>query len=93
MMMMGGSGDDEEEERSSRSRMKGGAFPTRASDYRLLEEIGRGAFAVVYRAICKPLDLVVAVKRVDLETCNGSLVSESQYSQSIPFSWYSCCEE
>ena len=51
------------------------AFPPRASEYRLLEEIGRGAFAVVYRAICKPLDVVVAVKRVDLETCNGSLVS------------------
>ena len=79
MMSGGGVGVDDEEEEEKKSRIRG-AFPTRASDYRLLEEIGRGAFAVVYRAICKPLDLVVAVKRVDLETCNGSLVSEPQYS-------------
>ena len=74
MMMSGGGGGDDDEERC---RIRG-TFPTRASDYSLLEEIGRGAFAVVYRAICKPLDLVVAVKRVDLETCNGSLVSEPE---------------
>ncbi|KAH7445365.1 hypothetical protein KP509_01G004700 [Ceratopteris richardii] len=50
-------------------------FPTQASDYDLLEEIGRGAFAVVYRAICKPLNQTVAVKCLDLDSCNSNLTN------------------
>lgn len=56
-------------------------FPTQAAEYDLLEEIGRGAYAVVYRAICKPLDQVVAIKCMDLEACNCSLESVSKEAQ------------
>lgn len=56
-------------------------FPTQAADYDLLEEIGRGAFAVVYRAICKPLKQVVAVKCMDLDSCNSNLKNVSEEAQ------------
>lgn len=43
-------------------------YPTQASDYRLMEEIGRGVSAKVYRAECVPLNNEqVAVKKLDLE--------------------------
>ena len=43
-------------------------YPTQASDYRLMEEIGRGVSAKVYRAECIPLNNEqVAVKKLDLE--------------------------
>ena len=43
-------------------------YPTQASDYNLMEEIGRGVSAKVYRAECIPLNNEqVAVKKLDLE--------------------------
>lgn len=42
-------------------------YPTSASDYKVLEEIGRGVSAKVYRAECLPLNETVAVKMMDLE--------------------------
>lgn len=44
-----------------------------ASDYKLLEEIGYGASATVYRAIYLPFNEVVAVKCLDLDRCNSNL--------------------
>ncbi|RWW85483.1 hypothetical protein BHE74_00005828 [Ensete ventricosum] len=44
-------------------------------DYKLLEEVGHGASATVYRAIYVPANEVVAVKRLDLDRCNSNLVS------------------
>lgn len=45
------------------------------SDYKLLEEVGYGASATVYRAIYLPFNEVVAVKCLDLDRCNSNLVS------------------
>lgn len=45
------------------------------SDYKLLEEVGHGASATVYRAIYLPFNDVVAVKCLDLDRCNSNLVS------------------
>lgn len=49
-------------------------YPIHVEDYELYEEIGQGVSALVYRALCKPLDEVVAVKVIDFERTNSDLV-------------------
>ncbi|PON92813.1 Serine/threonine protein kinase [Trema orientale] len=48
-------------------------FSAKPSDYKLLEEVGYGASATVYRAIYLPLNEVVAIKCLDLDRCNSNL--------------------
>ncbi|XP_027931915.1 serine/threonine-protein kinase BLUS1-like isoform X3 [Vigna unguiculata] len=48
-------------------------FSTNPSDYKLLEEVGYGATATVYRAIYLPFNQVVAVKCMDLDRCDINL--------------------
>eukprot|EP00850_Spirogloea_muscicola_P006207 SM000029S10502 [mRNA] locus=s29:570534:577451:+ [translate_table: standard] len=49
-------------------------YPTMAAEYRLLESVGQGVSATVYKALCIPLgNEVVAVKCLDLERCSGTL--------------------
>ncbi|XP_024373407.1 uncharacterized protein [Physcomitrium patens] len=48
-------------------------YPVTAAEYKLLEEIGQGVSATVYRAICLPFKEVVAIKALDLEKCNSNL--------------------
>ncbi|KAL3817873.1 hypothetical protein ACJIZ3_003778 [Penstemon smallii] len=48
-------------------------FSVNQNDYKLLEEIGHGASATVYRAIYLPSNEVVAVKCLDLDRCNSNL--------------------
>ncbi|XP_024029503.1 serine/threonine-protein kinase BLUS1 isoform X2 [Morus notabilis] len=48
-------------------------FPVDAKDYKLYEEVGEGVSATVYRALCVPLNLIVAIKVLDLEKCNNDL--------------------
>uniref|UniRef100_A0A7N0TP57 Protein kinase domain-containing protein n=1 Tax=Kalanchoe fedtschenkoi TaxID=63787 RepID=A0A7N0TP57_KALFE len=48
-------------------------FPVNASEYKLYEEVGEGVSATVYRALCIPLNEIVAVKVLDLEKCNNDL--------------------
>ncbi|KAI3793943.1 hypothetical protein L1987_36566 [Smallanthus sonchifolius] len=48
-------------------------FPVNAKDYKLYEEIGEGVSASVYRALCVPLNEVVAIKVLDLEKCKNDL--------------------
>ncbi|KAJ8764839.1 hypothetical protein K2173_010304 [Erythroxylum novogranatense] len=48
-------------------------FSANPNDYKLLEEVGYGASAVVYRAIYLPSNEVVAVKCLDLDRCNSNL--------------------
>ncbi|KAF5734956.1 serine/threonine-protein kinase BLUS1-like isoform X1 [Tripterygium wilfordii] len=48
-------------------------YSANPNDYRLLEEIGYGASATVYRAIYVPFNEVVAVKCLDLDRCNSNL--------------------
>ena len=50
-------------------------FTVNPGDYRLMEEVGYGAHAVVYRAIFVPRDEVVAVKCLDLDQLNNNIVS------------------
>ncbi|XP_071703472.1 uncharacterized protein [Rutidosis leptorrhynchoides] len=49
------------------------SFTTNPNDYNLLEEVGYGASATVYRAVYLPSNDVVAVKCLDLERINSSL--------------------
>lgn len=53
------------------------AFTVSPGDYRLLEEVGYGANAVVYRAEFIPTRRTVAVKCLDLDRVNSNLVSSS----------------
>lgn len=61
------------------------AYTANHSDYRLLEEVGYGASATVYRAIYLPSNEVVAVKCLDLDRCNSNLVSYFPLFLSIIF--------
>lgn len=56
------------------------AFTASPGDYRLLEEVGYGANAVVYRAVFLPANRIVAVKCLDLDRVNSNLVSSSRNS-------------
>ncbi|XP_019051531.1 PREDICTED: serine/threonine-protein kinase BLUS1-like isoform X3 [Nelumbo nucifera] len=48
-------------------------FPVNSKDYNLYEEVGEGVSATVYRALCIPLNKIVAIKVLDLEKCNNDL--------------------
>ncbi|OVA17005.1 Protein kinase domain [Macleaya cordata] len=48
-------------------------FPVNPKDYKLYEEVGDGVSATVYRALCIPLNEIVAIKVLDLEKCNNDL--------------------
>ncbi|KAG4395663.1 hypothetical protein GLYMA_19G007300v4 [Glycine max] len=48
-------------------------FPLNSEDYKLYEEVGEGVSASVYRALCVPLNEIVAIKVLDLEKCNNDL--------------------
>ncbi|XP_006844998.2 serine/threonine-protein kinase fray2 [Amborella trichopoda] len=48
-------------------------YPLSSKDYRLYEEVGEGVSASVYRALCIPLNEIVAIKVLDLEKCNNDL--------------------
>ncbi|KAK3148591.1 hypothetical protein QOZ80_3BG0296910 [Eleusine coracana subsp. coracana] len=59
------------------------AFTASAGDYRLLEEVGYGANAVVYRAIFTPTNRVVAVKCLDLDRVNSNLDDVRRETQTM----------
>lgn len=48
-------------------------FPLNAESYKLYEEVGEGVSATVHRALCIPLNEIVAIKVLDLEKCNNDL--------------------
>ncbi|KAE9449132.1 hypothetical protein C3L33_18969, partial [Rhododendron williamsianum] len=48
-------------------------YPLNAADYKLYEEVGEGVSATVHRALCIPLNEIVAIKVLDLEKCNNDL--------------------
>ncbi|KAK8266851.1 hypothetical protein V6Z12_D12G273900 [Gossypium hirsutum] len=49
------------------------SYSANPSDYKLLEEVGYGASATVYRAIFLPTNDIIAVKCLDLDRCNSNL--------------------
>ncbi|CAA0811569.1 Protein kinase superfamily protein [Striga hermonthica] len=51
----------------------GRTYSANSNDYKLVEEVGYGASATVYRAIYLPSNEVVAVKCLDLDRCNSNL--------------------
>ncbi|KAK7266088.1 hypothetical protein RIF29_18728 [Crotalaria pallida] len=53
--------------------VSGKKFPLDAKDYELYEEVGEGVSASVFRALCIPLNEIVAIKVLDLEKCNNDL--------------------
>ncbi|XP_022762037.1 protein kinase 3-like isoform X2 [Durio zibethinus] len=48
-------------------------YSANSDDYKLLEEVGCGASATVYRAMYLPSNEVVAVKCLDVDRCNSNL--------------------
>ncbi|KAK7393840.1 hypothetical protein VNO78_22404 [Psophocarpus tetragonolobus] len=58
-------------------------YSTNPGDYKLLEEVGYGGTATVYRAIYLPFNQVVAVKCVDLDRCNINLDELRREAQSM----------
>ncbi|PVH67094.1 hypothetical protein PAHAL_1G427900 [Panicum hallii] len=58
-------------------------YPIHVDDYELYEEIGQGVSAIVYRALCKPLDEVVAVKVLDFERTNSDLNNIMREAQTM----------
>uniref|UniRef100_A0A6V7QV31 Protein kinase domain-containing protein n=1 Tax=Ananas comosus var. bracteatus TaxID=296719 RepID=A0A6V7QV31_ANACO len=53
------------------------------ADYQLLEEVGYGASATVFRAIYVPTNEIIAVKCLDLDRCNSNLESVSFWSLDV----------
>lgn len=49
-------------------------FSVNRKDYKLMEEVGNGASAVVHLAIYLPTKEVIAIKCLDLDRCNTNLV-------------------
>ncbi|XP_024316251.1 serine/threonine-protein kinase BLUS1 isoform X4 [Brachypodium distachyon] len=58
-------------------------YPIGVEDYELYEEIGQGVSAIVYRALCKPLDEIVAVKVLDFERTNSDLNNIMREAQTM----------
>ncbi|KAE8679075.1 hypothetical protein F3Y22_tig00111402pilonHSYRG00774 [Hibiscus syriacus] len=59
-------------------------YSANPADYKLLEEVGNGASATVYRAIYLPINAVLAVKCLDLDRCNnGNLDSVRRETQTM----------
>lgn len=71
----------------------GRSYSAAPNDYKLLEEVGYGASATVYRAIYLPFNEVVAVKCLDLDRCNSNLVRRflSFSSHLFPLLYRSTC--
>ncbi|KAL5211042.1 hypothetical protein ABZP36_006665 [Zizania latifolia] len=59
------------------------AFTASPGDYRLLEEVGYGANAVVYRAVFLPSNRIVAVKCLDLDRVNSNLDDVRKEAQTM----------
>ncbi|KAM0934408.1 putative protein kinase STE-STE20-Fray family [Dioscorea sansibarensis] len=59
------------------------SYSASPDDYRLLEQVGHGASATVYRAIYLPTNEVIAVKCLDLDRCNSNLDDIRRESQTM----------
>ncbi|XP_059447241.1 uncharacterized protein LOC132178738 isoform X2 [Corylus avellana] len=58
-------------------------FPASSKDYKLYEEVGEGGSATVYRALCIPLNEIIAVKVFDLEKCHNDMEAIRQEVQTM----------
>ncbi|KAI4382013.1 hypothetical protein MLD38_008027 [Melastoma candidum] len=58
-------------------------YPIGPDNYALYEEVGQGVSASVHRALCIPLDEIVAIKILDFERDNSDLNSISREAQTM----------
>ncbi|XP_073151206.1 serine/threonine-protein kinase BLUS1-like isoform X2 [Henckelia pumila] len=58
-------------------------YPVGADHYTLFEEIGNGVSASVHRALCIPLNEIVAIKILDFERANCDLNNVSREAQTM----------
>ncbi|CAL2246313.1 unnamed protein product [Prunus armeniaca] len=58
-------------------------YPIGPEHYTLYEEVGQGVSASVHRALCKPLDAIVAIKILDFERDNCDLNNISREAQTM----------
>ncbi|PKU62704.1 serine/threonine-protein kinase BLUS1 [Dendrobium catenatum] len=58
-------------------------YPIRAEEYELYEMVGQGASAVVQRALCVPLNEIVAIKILDFERHGSDLSNISREAQTM----------
>ncbi|WOL19683.1 serine/threonine-protein kinase BLUS1-like isoform X2 [Canna indica] len=83
--------EEEEEERidspagvaAGKKPMDRKKYPIHAEDYQLYEPVGQGVSASVYRALCVPLNEVVAIKIVDFERNNSDLNNICREAQTM----------
>lgn len=61
---------------SSATSVSSRNFPADASQYKILSEIGVGQYSNVWRALCIPLDEQVAIKIIDLERYNDTILDD-----------------
>ncbi|KAH9618939.1 hypothetical protein KSS87_002526 [Heliosperma pusillum] len=59
------------------------SYSVKSEDYKLLEEIGYGASATVFRAIYLPFNQVVAIKCLDLDRCFSNLDDIRREAQTL----------
>ncbi|XP_042506213.1 serine/threonine-protein kinase BLUS1-like isoform X2 [Macadamia integrifolia] len=59
------------------------SYSANPNDYQLLEEVGHGASATVYRTIYIPSNELVAVKCLDLDRCNSNLEDIRKEAQTM----------
>ncbi|XP_074317661.1 uncharacterized protein LOC141653718 isoform X2 [Silene latifolia] len=59
------------------------SYSVKSDDYKLLEEIGYGASATVFRAIYLPFNQVVAIKCLDLDRCFSNLDDIRREAQTL----------
>ncbi|KAE9612026.1 hypothetical protein Lal_00048889 [Lupinus albus] len=58
-------------------------FSANSNDYKLLDEVGNGSSATVYRAIYLPNNRQVAVKCLDLDRCNNNFDNIRKEAQTL----------
>ncbi|KAI3959855.1 hypothetical protein MKW92_015190, partial [Papaver armeniacum] len=58
-------------------------YPLGAEHYNLFEEIGSGATATIYRAVCIPTQETVAIKVLDFEKENSELSKIAHEAQTM----------
>ncbi|XP_057959152.1 serine/threonine-protein kinase BLUS1 [Malania oleifera] len=71
---------DRQEEDSQRCRVQ---YPLDSNSYRILDKIGSGVSAIVYKALCLPNSTVVAIKSIDLDQSRANFDNVRQEAKTM----------